>query len=206
MRRNELISYAMDFAGYLIKKVDGIEKIILHGSVSRGDFDEDSDIDLFVEVLDKNKEKEIRSAEEEYYKTESFKRWKLKGFDNDFSILVGKLDSDEWKDLKRAIVNTGILLFGKFKSNIEKINQYTLFVLENIKPDKKRIAVFRKLFGFKIKNKVYPGDLDKINGIKLGKGMLLVSAEHSKKIKDYLKSKKVTPKIYDFWSDVEIVK
>ena len=30
--KNELIAYAMDFASYLISKIKGIDRIILHGS------------------------------------------------------------------------------------------------------------------------------------------------------------------------------
>lgn len=203
-KRNELISYAMDFASYLIRDVEEINNIILHGSVSRGDFDKDSDIDLFVDVIDLKKEKKIKKSKQEYYKTESYKRWKLRGLDNEISIIVGKLEGKEWSNLKRAIVNTGILLYGKFKSNVEKNHPYVLFVFENIKPDKKRIAIFRKLFGFKTGKKKIPGLLEKINGIKMGKSSILVPIENSKRIKDYLRSKKVTPKIYDLWSDAEI--
>ena len=52
-QKNELIAYAMDFSSYLLSKVSDIDKIILHGSVARGDFDEDSDIDLFIDCDEK---------------------------------------------------------------------------------------------------------------------------------------------------------
>ena len=194
----------MDFASYLVKKVPDINRIILYGSVPRGDFDEDSDVDLFIELLDKKKENKIKKIEEGYYKTETYNKWKLKGVDRNLSIIIGDLDGREWKDLKRAIINTGVILYGKYKSDIEKIHSYVLFVLENIKPDKKRIAIFRKLFGFKIKGKSYQGLIDKIKGIKIGKSSILVPLENSNIIKDYLKSKNVTPKIYDLWSDIKI--
>src|SRR3989344_7039387 len=108
--RNELVAYAMDFASYLILKVDNINRIILHGSIARDDFDEASDIDIFIDTNKKN-EKRIKSILEDYYKTNKFKEWKLKGIDNSFSIITGNLDSNEWKNLKRAIMNTGIILY-----------------------------------------------------------------------------------------------
>src|SRR3989344_5312595 len=114
MERNELIAYAMDFASYLISKVEGVNKIILHGSIARGDFNDNSDIDLFIDAHDKKMEKKIHTIEDNYYKTESYHRWKLKGLKNDLSLIIGKLDSDEWKDLKRAILNTGLILYGKY--------------------------------------------------------------------------------------------
>lgn len=201
IKQNELISYAMDFASYLVSKIENIDRIILHGSVVRGDFDEDySDIDIFVDSADKKIRKKTDKIILDYYKTKKFKEWELKGVKNQFSVITGKLD-EEWKNLKRAIINTGVVLYGKYKSDVEKVNYYTLFSFENIKPDKKRISIFRKLFGFKHKNKLYPGLIDEINGIRVGKGNILIPAEHVNKIKKYFQEKKVPVKLYDFWSD-----
>lgn len=198
--KNEYVSYAMDFASYLIGKVNGIDGIILHGSIAREDFDEESDIDLFIDTEQKN-EKKIKSILESYYKTKKFKEWELKGIKKEISIIVGRLDNEEWKDLKRAIVNTGISLYSKYKSEVEKINQYTLLSFENIKPDKKRISIHRKLFGFTVGNKKYDGLIKNVNGVKIGKGAILVPVEHLSKIKKYFQDKKVTVKLYDLWSD-----
>ena len=154
-KRNELIAYALDFTSYLLSKSDKIEKIILYGSVAKEDFNENSDIDLFIDT--KEIETKINKILEDYCKTKKFKQWELKGINNPLSIISGKLDSNEWKDLKRSIINTGIILYGKYKAKAEKTNQYTLFSFENIKPNKKRVAVFRKLFGFKQAGKSYSG-------------------------------------------------
>ena len=70
----------------------------------------------------------------------------MKGIDNAISIIAGELNSEEWKNLKRAIMNTGIILYGKYKSSAEKINQYSLISFENIKPDKKRVALYKKKY------------------------------------------------------------
>ncbi len=200
-QRNELIGYAMDCTSYLISKIHGIDRIILHGSIARGDYDEESDVDLFIDVRDKKIEKKINKALGDYYKTKKFKEWELKGIQNPFSIIVGKLDNNEWKDLRRAIINTGIILYGKYKSDTEKTNQYTLFSFENIKPDKKRIAIYRKLFGFTIGKKKYSGLIKKVKAIKIGKGAILVPIEHVNELKKYLQDKKVIVKLYDLWSD-----
>ncbi len=55
LEKNELIAYASDFVSYLLSKFkEGeINRVILHGSIARGDFDEESDIDLFIDVKDK---------------------------------------------------------------------------------------------------------------------------------------------------------
>ena len=201
MERNEIIAYAMDFASYLISKVNGINRIILHGSVARGDFDEESDIDLFIDIFDKKIEKKIKAAEEVYYKTNSYKEWKLKGISNELSLIIGKLDSNEWKDLKRAIMNTGIILYGKYTAENKDAKHYVLFSFENIKPESKRVAFFRKLFGFKIRKKTYQGMADKLNARKIGKGAIVVPIENANQLKQYFKQVKVNTRVYDFWSD-----
>lgn len=203
IERNKLIGYTMDFVSYLISKFEYIDKIILHGSIARGDFDEQSDIDLFIDTEKKN-EKKINKILENYYNTQKFKEWKLKGIENSFSVIIGKLDDKEWQNLKRAIMNTGIILYGKYKANAERINHYTLFSFENIKPDKKRIAIFRKLFGFKIGNKEYKGLFGKINAVKIGKGAALVPIEHVNEVKKLFQEKRVSIRLYDLWSDVKI--
>jgi len=202
-KRNELTAYAIDFVSYLISKEPEINRIILHGSAARGDFDEESDVDIFVDFLkyDKKTEKRINNIAEDYYKTKKFKEWELKGIKNTISLIVGSLDSQEWKDLKRSIINTGIILYGKYKGEAEKIKQYTLFSFENIKPDKKRVVVFRKLFGFKLKNKTYPGIIEKYKGISVGKGAVLVPIESVNELKRYFQEKKISVKMYDLWSD-----
>ena len=200
--KNELIAYAMDFSSYLLSKIE-VDRIILFGSVVRGDFDKESDVDLFVDTSEK-KEKDIKEILENYYKTKKYNEWKLKGLNKDISLIIGNLESDEWRDLKRSIMNNGIVLFGKYKGEAERINHYTLFSFENIKPDKKRIAVFRKLFGFKRGKKEYPGFIKKIKGVKMGKGCLIVPIEKVNELKAFFISKKVTVKLYDLWSDSKI--
>ena len=98
-------------------------------------------------------------------------------------------------------MNTGIMLYGKYKSDIEKVKHYTIFSFENIKPDSKRVSIFRKIFGFKIGKKKYPGMAEKINAIKLGKGDILVPIEHTLELKKFFQEKKVSVKLYDVWMD-----
>ncbi|MEK6935295.1 MAG: nucleotidyltransferase domain-containing protein [Nanoarchaeota archaeon] len=203
INKNEITAYAIDFVSYLISKESEINRVILHGSIARGDFNEESDIDLFIDVLktDKKIEKKIDNILNQYYKTKKIKEWELKGIKNTFSLIVGSLDNTEWKDLKRSIMNTGIILYGKYKGEAEKIKQYTLFSFENIKPNAKRVAVFRKLFGFKLKNKIYPGIIEKYKGIQVGKGAVLIPIENTNALKLYFQGKRIPVKMYDLWSD-----
>lgn len=201
-QRTELLSYAMDFASYLIANIkeDLINKIILHGSIARGDFDEESDVDIFVDC-DKKMSNKIEKIKQDYIKTQKFKEWQLKGIEKEFSVIAGRLDSNEWKGLKRAIINTGIILYGKYKAESENIKQCVLFSFENIRPDKKRIAIFRKLYGFNVGKKKYGGVVDRIGAIKIGKGGLLVPVEAVNELKEYFQEKKIAVKLYDVWVD-----
>ncbi len=83
MESNELIAYAMDFSAYLVLKIKNIDRIIVHGSAARGDFDKESDIDLFVDTR-KKVENEIEKAKENWKGTSKFREWKLKGVERDF--------------------------------------------------------------------------------------------------------------------------
>ena len=201
MERNEIIAYAMDFASYLISKSGDVNKVILHGSVARGDFNDNSDIDLFIDVHDKKMEKKIHTIEDNYYKTESYHRWKLKGLKNDLSLIIGKLDSDEWKDLKRAILNTGLILYGKYTEGNKGGKHYVMFSFENIKPESKRVSLFRKLFGFKAGKKRYEGLSGKFGLKRLGKGTIIAPIEHVRELKQYFLQNKISVRLYDVWSD-----
>tara|TARA_Y100000310_G_scaffold328561_1_gene396885 strand:- start:1640 stop:2260 length:621 start_codon:yes stop_codon:yes gene_type:complete len=200
-KRNELTSYALDFVSYLINKTDDIDRVILFGSVARGDFDEESDIDLFIDTKNKNLEEKILKLKSSFEKTKKAREWELKGVTNSFSCMVGKLDGKDWKDLKRGMINNGMVLYGKYKAETEKIHQYTLFSFEKIKPESKRVGLYRKLFGFKIGKKKYSGLVKKHNLIRLGKGNLAVPAAEVFRLKRFFKENKITVKLYDFWSD-----
>ena len=201
--QNELIAYSLDFASYLILKLKNINRIILYGSIARNDFDEESDIDIFIDTKEKI-DRKLRLVLDNYYKTRKFKEWQLKGIERNISCIAGELDSEGWKDLKRSIINTGIILYGKYKAEAEKVNQYVLFSFENIKPDKKRVSVFRSLFGFKIADKKYSGIAEKIRAVRIAKGSLLVPAEKANELKQFFQNKKIHVKLYDLWSDINL--
>lgn len=194
----------MDCAAYIIGNVAHIDTLILHGSITRGDYDEKSDVDLFIDTREKKTEEKIRRALENYYTTQTYKNWILKGVKNQFSPIVGNLESDEWKNLKRALMNTGIILYGKYKSSPEKLTQYLLCSFENIKPDNKRIALYRKLFGFTLKKRNYLGSIHEWNAKRIGKGSLLIPVEYANRANQFFKERKVLVKLYDIWLDSPI--
>lgn len=204
MNRSEIISYAMDFASYLLLKVDGIDRILLFGSVPRGDFDDASDVDIFVDTKIKNIQKRIDKNTEDYYQTRKFKEWQMKGIEKDFAVISGDLESDEWKDLKRAILSNGLLLYGRFTGNTDNLRQFSLFSFENIKPEKKRVALFRALFGFIAGKKRYDGLIIRIGGKRISKGSMIIPAQKSRELIEYFHKKKINFKVYDIWTDEKL--
>ncbi|HLC71829.1 MAG TPA: nucleotidyltransferase domain-containing protein [Candidatus Nanoarchaeia archaeon] len=204
-QRNELISYALDFTSHLIGKTEGINRVILFGSLARGDFDSESDIDLFIDTIDKKFESRIPKIVESYYASTKAKNWNLKGVKREISCVVGELDSEEWKDLKRAIINTGIILYGKYHGAVEKVHHYLILSYGPIRSESKRVSAHRSLYGFTVGKTKYTGLVEKYHAVKLGTGCLMIPLEHAMKMKKFFQERKVPLKLYDVWSDSKIM-
>ena len=115
MKSNSLKAFAVDFVSFLIQHLDsleGIRNIILFGSIARGDFDKDSDIDIFIDTKDK-KITTDKIVSDFYQSQKYLKYWKLLGIENTINCKVGNLD--KW-ELKRSIISNGIVLYGKYKA------------------------------------------------------------------------------------------
>lgn len=203
MKRNELIALSMEYASYLMRKAIDVESIIIFGSVARGDFDKESDIDIFVNIRNSRKvDKDIiRKATNEFYGTKAFEKWKMLGIKNYFSVIVGNIDSNEWADLRRSIMTDGIVLYGKYLASPKKMRHYVLISYESVKNDKKRVNLHRKLFGYVLNGKRYPGIVEKENGIRIYNNSFLIKIESYKKIKDIFNEMKISPKIIEVWKD-----
>ena len=198
MKQNKLISFALSFASFIIDRIE-VESIILFGSVAQNNFDDESDIDIFIDTNEKNKEK-IENFLDLYKKTEECEKFKLGGVKNDISLKIGKLD--EWKDLKRSIISGGVVLYGNYKGKPEKLNHKIIFILnaEKIKRAEK-IKIWRKIYGYKQKigKKVYvsKGLAEK----KIGRGSFIIPVEKFKQVKDYLTKNKINHSFFDVWVD-----
>jgi len=196
MKQNKLISLALNFASFLVDKIN-LDSIILFGSVAQNNFDNESDIDIFIETNKKNEEK-IKNFLDLYKKTEEYEKFKLEGIKNEISLKIGKLD--EWKDLKRSIISGGIVLYGNYKGKPEKLNHKIIFILnvENIKRAEK-IKIWRKIYGYKQKigkkTYVFNGLVEK----KLGRGSFIIPVEKFKQIKDYFVKNKIKHSFFDVW-------
>ncbi len=183
---NKYKNYAFSVVCYMLENMPEkmsarITDVILFGSVAQGTANEESDIDLFFntdlsETQAKNIKKMLNKNAEAFYLSSKALSYKLQGVNNRISIIVGKLD--DWKDLKHAIISTGIVLFGRYKSGVEKNRLKQHFIISWDTPRKNRGAFLNKLYGYTVKKKHYPGMTARYGCIRIGKSAIIVPSEH----------------------------
>ena len=194
--KSKLQAYAIDFTSFLLEKinVDYIKRIILFGSVARGEDSLKSDVDLFIDLIKKIPDKDIKKVKEEFMKSKRYRNyWLLKGVKNDFNIVSGKLD--EWKDLKNSIISNGITLYGKFDETPKDGIHKTIFSWENIKPESDRVLLSKRLFGYKKGKKSYEGLIQKLEGERIGKGIIAVPSANANMFLKLFRDMKIPVKI-----------
>lgn len=208
-----IFSYIYDFISFVFEREikDKIKNIILYGSVASGEFDEESDVDIFVEVWDKNEKSKIEEKiKEQINKFEEIasRKWHPRGITNNFSIIVGNLEDEKWENLKHDIISNGILLYGKFERLPENKKHKVImnFSLEKLN-QKKKMKFIRKLYGYKTKTekKKYQqkGLLEKNKGEKLSSNCILVPIEKVKIFRNLFNKYKLTPEVREIWLNEE---
>lgn len=200
MKENLLIAYAVDFASFLIARPTDtykkISRIVLFGSVARGDAGEKSDVDIFIDTSDERKvELEVESAKKEFYESIKFKKyWRLLGVENDIRCVVGRLE--EWKDLQKSLISDGILLYGKYAAGVEITKHLTILGWGTIKPETKRVLFNKRMFGYRQKGKSYPGVLQKSGAHKLDNA-IIVPLENANDVLKLFRNMRIKVEIMD---------
>ena len=203
--RNKLIAYAMHFASFVIEHGMKARSIILFGSVASGEFDKESDIDVFIDAEKSVSESGVLGLQGSFEKTFG-EKWKLKGVTNQLSITVGNINSKEWEDVRRTVQSYGIMLYGQYKESPEDILPYVIFSL-NFKgiSRPRKVGLWRKLYGYvqKVGNKRYKteGLLQQLSGTKLDKGVAIVPSGHASELKGFLGKNRISYKQVEVWSD-----
>jgi len=195
-----LKSYASYFVSYVLmnlKNIENIEKIILFGSVAKNETDKESDVDIFIELKKENKKikNEIEKLLSDFYKSREALLFKIKGIDNKINLIIGKFN--EWKELKKSIESTGVILYGRYVSSSISGKKYAIFFWNKI--EKNRGAFLNKIYGFKVKNKTYKGLLENLNGKKIGKSSIMIPIEYREDIIKLLKKYKVNAQIIEIY-------
>lgn len=202
---NTLCAFAYSFVSFLVERINSndIDRIILFGSVARGDAIKESDIDIFIDTKDINIKKEISKITDLFYESTIYRDyWKLLDIKNDIKCIVGNLE--KWK-LKRSIISEGITLYGKTVGEIQG-KLFCLFKTNIVGKAKEKLKIWRKLYGYKQKigKKTYysKGLIELNNGKKISPGVFILPIAKSKKITDFLKGQKIKYQLIEFCTDM----
>ncbi len=204
-----IFAYIYDFISFVFENdmKKEIKNIILYGSVASGEFDEQSDIDIFVDVWDSRKKTQIESKIKEQlgkFEDRAARVWYPRGIKNNFSIIVGNLSSNEWKNLEYDMISNGILLYGKFEKMPEKTQHMVLitFSLNKLKQTDK-MKLIRELYGYESKKNgrgyKKTGLLDSCGGIKASSNSVLIPIEKIKEFRKLFSKFKITPQMREIW-------
>jgi predicted nucleotidyltransferase len=198
-------AYAIASASYLLarlseKELGCVNHLILFGSAARGDATEGSDIDLFFDVDmcpggQKVLKAKLNRMAEKFYLSTAALEYKMKGVSNEINIFVGRLA--EWRELNRSVSADGIVLYGKYTSKPSETKAYTILSWE--KAGRVKGALLNKLYGYRAGGKKYPGLLSKKNGMKIGKGVIMVPADQRDAFTSVLEKYKVNYSRYEVW-------
>lgn len=194
-------AYSNYFVSFLLNELDNISninQIILFGSVAKEEATKNSDVDIFIDLKrkDKNFDGIIKKIEDRFYKSREALLFKNKGIYNKINVIIGKLE--EWKDLKDSIESHGIVLYGSYIP--EKIGGRKHVIVLWSKIGKNRGAFLNKIYGVKIRDKIYKGLVELLGGRKLGKSSVMIPAENKKDFLDLMKKYKVDYKILEVYS------
>ncbi len=195
-----LKNYASYFASFIInniKNIDNIERIILYGSVAKGEENKESDVDIFIETRKKTKllEKELKGLEESFYNSRESSLFKIKGVENKFNVKIGILK--DWKELYKSIASTGITLYGRYEAKEMPAGLKHKIIIFWDKIRKNRGAFLNKIYGFKTGTKRYPGLLTKFGGSRIGKSCVIFPIEHKEEMFELMRKYKVDAKTID---------
>lgn len=204
---NDFKKYACAAVHHVIQNLpdrhlDKVSSIVLFGSVAQDRATKDSDVDLFFDTsASKTQEKELKknidNAVESFYISNLAIRFKTNGLDNKISVTVGNLD--EWKDLKRSIISTGIVLFGRYTKGVDKAQLAQNFIIEWESPKLSRGAFLNKLYGYSVKNKKYVGLIKKLECTKIGKSALMIPSKNKDTLINFMEKQKINYKILEVY-------
>lgn len=204
-----MLPYIYDFLSILydkLKEKEKIRSIVLYGSFARGNPQKDSDIDLFIDVLERDK-KEVEDIVRESlneFEILAKDKWKIKNINNPISVIVDNLSLEKWQELRDEISLYGKTLYENFsiKQKKEKNKVLLEYDITELK-QKDKMKVIRALYGYKIKHgkKIYAqeGILKELKGERLSNAILLNAGSHKKAI-DFLSKNKIPIKVRRVWS------
>ncbi len=162
-----------------------INAIYLFGSAVRGELQDHSDIDLFIECTlqhEKRVEQLVNSGIAKFIVSQDFQKWKLLRYTYPFSIQVGRLQ--EW-ELKLSIASEGILLYSN-KSILTLGKRHVLFTISLPKSKKAYIKLRRTLFGRDEEFYQDTGIIHALQGKKISSTVFILPQDQQTKMREIL--------------------
>ncbi|MBI2147456.1 nucleotidyltransferase domain-containing protein [Candidatus Woesearchaeota archaeon] len=189
MDQHKLKEYASTFVTFLLRNMKDticdIDEIILYGSVAKGEAEERSDIDIFVNTKTKKIVEKIKRIAKGFPESREALLYKVEGISNEVSVKVGELR--KWQELQRSIMGTGIVLWGKYVTTEKPASTRHYLLVSWDKIEKNRGAFLNKVYGFQTKGKKYEGLIHNIQGKRVGKSCILVPIQEKEKVLPLLK-------------------
>lgn len=167
--------------------------------MARGDFNEKSDIDVFLETGRADVERIERSCKRSLRKfcgSKEFEKFRLRGIKNEIKPIVGVLE--EWKSLEESVKKDSVVLFSV--STLRRGEKNFLVVIEPIKDVKKRNKVIRYLFGRKEKIFKKKGMVEALGGKILTPRSFLIKSKDFKEVGEFLARERVKFSILEVWT------
>ena len=205
MNRYDLLSYASSFVSLLIKDPaigTAVQRVLVFGSVARGDFDEESDIDVFIDIEDDGYEKRIRGRLDLFEASEDARKHHLEGIRNPISLRVGRLET--WESLQSALAESAVTLYGPSSVVPKNMEGQGLFELDLADLERARkVKLWRALYGYsqKVGEKTYTskGKVEMLGGTRLGRGVLLVPLRSLGGMTGFLNGEGVRYNVREVW-------
>ena len=190
-----------------VKALSGLEYVIVYGSAARGEYTDDSDLDVLVIFADERSEKKnapkVRAAAA-----------KVKGkLPLAPSIYNRKTLREGDPDFFRGVFKEGVIVFSKDMREIPikdalSAEPFTLFsysvehlsVTEKSKFSHALLGRVTKAGG---KEYRYGGLLGHIGGKFLGKGVVIVRYSHAEELREFFRGHRVKHEEYLVWADKE---
>jgi predicted nucleotidyltransferase len=177
-----------------IKEIQGTVSIVLFGSLSRGEYDEGSDIDLL--IVFKNK-KDLDKGLKEIYKTTAKS-------DLFFQVTGLTLEELQKSPLLETALREGKIYY--IRQDAEKLltptrKPYALVTYTTANLNAKERVIFTQDLEGRRKGKYrYEGLIHKIGGYKVGRGVVMVPLGNLKTLTEQLEKKKIDYVIRYVWT------
>jgi predicted nucleotidyltransferase len=177
-----------------IKEIPGTVSIVLFGSLSRGDYDEGSDIDLI--AVFKNK-KDLDTGLREIYKTTA-------KCDLFFQVVGLTLEELEKSPLLETALREGKICY--VTQDAEKLltstrKPYALVTYTTASLNAKERVVFTQELEGRHRGKYrYDGFIHKLRGYKVGRGVIMVPQANLKTLTEHLEEREIEYVVRYVWT------